>query len=516
VLAQARAIGQAQLMRILNAYVADSDISFGGGAVVRAGRFMDPLVGTAPDTPPLGLMYRVLFRAGVEAPVVGGPPVAACDFAKFEQTISLYANVLAPQYPSQYAVMRPTPAQVREIVERARMLDVVYGIHQHHPSALWPLLSHAYGPEVSATKIDAAKQVTDDLLARARAGDWDVDIPLHDRALSPDQRRVFSQIVEQSRSWTTEEKAQFPAVLVDGQSATLPTPPLLTGTLFSAVVQNFAPHAASDSRLGERLQDFVLEVLQDTGARTIAGPWHTRNDSGDIDAGFETEDSVVIFECKKSCQGFWGRVEGGGQALDHFIRTIARGVAQGLRLQNALESSDAVFLRTRDGERRLALGDREFFHFVLTGADDGAFQAKLFLHSILIGLYGTSVTFSAPATSSPSVQRDWQKRETRANQILRDLTNQVGRALPAVGNKIDILFRNLNAMPLPQLTFAATTLKSISALETCLRVTAAVQNSQAGPHEDFYFGYRYARGELSHNEKSLLTATSTHRKLWVR
>lgn len=516
VIAQARAVGTANLLHELNSYVAESGMSFGDTSIVRAGCFMDPLIGPANNTAPLGLVYRVVFRARTEAPLGWHPPPEPCDLATFKTTSLLYARVLAPQYPSQWAIMRPSVEQVLEILERARMLDVVYGIHQHHPSALWPLLLEAYGPEVPTPIIDATRRVSDDLMARAHAREWDVDAPAYEASLNPSERQEFGRLLDRSRSWTTRDTAQFPVMLVDGERAILPTPPLLCGTLFATVAEWFEPFAAKKQVLAQRLEDFVLRVLDGLGARTISGAWRTAEDGGDIDAGFETEKSVVIFECKKSCQGFWGRVAGGEHVLDHFISKVARGVLQGLRLRNALQSSDVLVLSVDGVERELGLGGREFFHFVLTSSEDGAFQCKLFLHAILIGMFGASVTFSTPEHADSRTRRDWREREESANKILTKLTRQIELALPRFENRIDVLFRNMNAMPLTQLTFAVATLNSVAALEDCLRGTAAVQNSLVGPHEDFYYGYRCARGELSHNEESLLTWTSANHSLWVR
>jgi hypothetical protein len=515
VVRQAAHLGAARLMLFFNEYIADSGIAFGDGTVLRAGQFMQPLLAEGQDMAPLGLIYRIAFRCRSETDTVRPAP-GVWDIEQFISSVTTYARVLAPQYTSQHALSPAGTEHVAEILERARMLDLVYGLHQHHGTAFWPLITHAYGKDVPHPALAAAERVTADLLSRAQARDWTFSVRQFRGRLAKDEEEVFDGILRRAREWSARDDAQFPAFLLDDDVATLPSSPVVCATLFSHVTTVVAADAVESGELGRRLETFVTQVLRAAGAKTIRGQWSSGTDSGDIDAGFVTDTAIIVFECKKSCQSFWGRVEGGVSTVDHFVGTLARGVLQGLRLRRALEETGYVTLADDTATTELRLEGREFVHFVLTGFDDGCLQANVFFRSVLYGLYNSHVSF-APKGEPASASKELGKKQKRTNQILSGLTAAVAASLPKYNNEIDRLFRNLSTMPLGQLTFAAATLPSVHALERCLRARVAVQNAQAGPHQDFYDAYRYARGETpSSNDAKLIDFSVEHGKLWMK
>ncbi len=515
VLRQAAHLGPSRLLPLFNEYIADSGISFGGGTILRVGQFMPPLLGEGQDMAPLGLIYRVLFRCRSEMDPFDWEKPAACEVGGFISSVTTYARVLAPQYPSQHAMTPASPEHVVEIFERARMLDVVYGLHQHHDTAFWPLIDHAYDPEVPKARLAAARRVSTDLLARAQAREWSLSLAQYREGLNPEEADVFDGIVEHAERWSARDDVQFPVLLAGDDGASLPSSPLLCATLFSYVTGSVLAGAVDSGELGQRLEVFVDQVLRAAGATTIRGEWRAETDSGDIDAGFVTDTAIIVFECKKSCQSFWGRVQGGGLTVDHFVGTLGRGVLQGLRLRRALQDHGAVTVVDGASMTELRLEGREYVHFVLTGVDDGCLQANVFFRSILFGLYNVHVAFTPEGDAAPS--KTWAKKQKRTNRILSQLTAVVVDTLPRYGNEIDRFFRNLCAMPLGQLTFAASTLPSVEALERCLRARVAVQNAQAGPHQDFYDAYRFASGDaLSSHDAQMLEFCVAHGKLWMK
>ncbi len=516
VLRQATHLGPSRLILFLNEYIADSGIAFGHGTVIRAGQFMQPLLGEGQDMTPLGLIYRILFRCRSETDPFGHEPPVVCEIKDFINAATTYARVLAPQYTSQHALTPAGPEHVAEILERARMLDVVYGLHQHHSTAFWPLITHAYGEDIPPARLAAAERVTANLLSRAQARDWTFSARQLQAQLGQDDAEIFDGILGQAREWSARDGAQFPAFLLDGDEATFPPSPVLCATLFSHVTTAVAAGAVDPVELGKRLETFVTYVLKAAGTETIRGQWSSDNDSGDIDAGFVTKTAIIIFECKKSCQSFWGRVDGGFSTVDHFVGTLGRGVLQGIRLRRALEEAGSVAVTDGAVTTELRLEDREFVHFVLTGFDDGCLQANVFFRSVLCGLYNARIAFT-PKGEPASASKTWDKKQKQTNRTLARLTSAVAASLPRYNNEIDRLFRNLSTMPLGQLTFAAATLPSVESLERCLRARVAVQNAQAGPHQDFYDAYRYASGASpSSNDAKLIEFCVEHGKLWTK
>lgn len=515
-LRQAMYLGPSRLMQFFNDYIAESGISFGDGTIARAGQFMQPLLGEEVDMPPLGLIYRVLFRCRVELESPFRKPPVACQIEDFIGSMAVYGRILAPQYTSQHALTPANTEHVAEIMERARMLDVVYGVHQLHGTALWPLISHAYKEDARAGRLAAAERVSNDLLARARKRAWILPIPQYRKGLDADERRVFDGILSQAREWTVRHDMQYPVLFAENEVATLPSPPLLCAALFSYVTTAETSDTVDAVELGRRFETFVLGLLNEVGAETIRGQWRSGPDSGDIDAGFVTDQSIIVFECKKSCQSFWSRVHGGAYTLDHFVATLGRGVLQGLTLRQTLEERGHVTL-SHDGEiTELRLGGREFVHYVLTGMDDGCLQANVFFRAVMRGLYNARISFTPEAGASHETRKRWGTKQENTNRILSKLTSAVGQALPSYDHQVDRLFRNFSTMPLALLSFAATTLRSVDALERCLRGKVAVQNAQAGPHADFYDAYRYARGELSSNDADLIDFTIAAGNLWLK
>ena len=511
VLSQANHIGPPNLIEFFNTYVAESGIAFGDGTILRTGQFMPGLIHEGPDMAPLGLIYRVLCRSHCETAPMTRKPGGHYDVHDFLDAVTAYARILAPQYSSQHAMTPASPEHVTEVLERARMLDVVYGVHQQHPTSLWPLLDYVYGQDVPAALLAAAQQVTAKLLDQANRGDWTFGIEPFHRRLPDDERSIFETLLRRAEQWNANDPHQFPPFLVADGNATLPPAPILCATLFSHIVSVIGPDSVPSDVLGHRLEEFVDTTLRNIGAKTIRGDWENEEEHGDIDAGFVTDTAVVIFECKKSCQSFWGRVGGGASTVDHFVAILGKGVLQGLRLRRAL-TRGGVTVINGDARTELQLGDREYVHFVLTGNDDGCLHANVFFRSILIGLYNTQVGFTSDeGTTSPS---RWKTKEKRANEVLSKLTAAVTDTLSDYGHEIDRLFRNLCTMPLGQLTFAATSLPTLDALERCLRAKIAVQNAQAGPHQDFYDAYRYANGESP--DSKLIDFMVENGKLWLK